>query len=92
MYEQPYLSDELELQARLVNGDHDLDILERLELIADYFHSFKVLDIHIMELLFHIGVIARDDDGLPDISGLPKKYIERLAQPRRHNYRDEPAV
>ena len=91
MHEQLYLSDELELQARLAAGDHDLDILDRLEVIEDFMGSFKG-GIHIMELLFYLGVIARDDDGLPDISGLPQIHVERVAQPRRHDHWDEPSV
>tara|TARA_R100000664_G_C2753124_1_gene140494 strand:+ start:1104 stop:1385 length:282 start_codon:yes stop_codon:yes gene_type:complete len=93
MHEQLYLSDELELQARLAAGDRDLDILDRLEVIEDYALSFKALSwIAVLDLLFHLRVIARDDDGLPDISRLPKKYVERVAQPRRHDHWDEPSV
>ena len=88
MYDQPYLSDELELQARLATGDHDLDILERIEVIEDFIGNFKG-GTHVLELLFHIGVIARDDDGLPDISGIPQIHVENVAPSLRYHHWDE---
>lgn len=91
MYNQPYLSDELEVQARLATGDHDLNILDCIEVIEDFIGNFKG-GTHVLELLFHIGVIARDNDGLPDISGIPEIHVESVVTSLKYHPWDEPTV